>query len=221
MKLQSDTIDILKNFSGIYESLRIKPGNKLVTKTPGNNMLAVAITKDHFPKDAALYEINKFLGVLSLMQEPELDFQDTKVVVTSNGHTINYGYCPPDQVKAPDRDELKGDYPIEFAITADALQKIVRATSILKLTAIAIVGNGETLTLEALHDKNPIADTYRIEVGPVENTFKYVIDLDLISKLLSRDYMVAVSTAGFVRFQASDVTYWIAANRNASSKGDL
>lgn len=221
MKLASETIDILKNFSGIYQSIAIKPGNQLVTKTPGNNMLVSASIKDSFPSEVYIYELNKFLGVMSLMNEPELEFEQTHLTVKSGDHSVFYPYCLPDEVKSPDRDSLDGPLPVEFAMTADALQKIVRATTVLKLDAIAIIGDGETIALQALHRKEARADTYRIEAGTTDKEFKFVLELDLVNKILARDYMIAVSPKGFVRFKAEDITYYIAPDRNTSNKGTL
>lgn len=221
MKLGSETIEILKNFSGIYGSIAIKPGNQLATKTPSNSMLVVASLKDTFPSEVYIYELNKFLGVMSLMNDPELDFAQTHLTVKSGDHSVFYPYCTPDEVKSPDRDSIAGPVSVEFEIKADALKKIVQATTVLKLDAIAIIGDDETIALQALHRKEARADTYRIEAGTTDKTFKFVLELDLINKLLLRDYTIAVSPKGFVRFTAEDVTYYIAPDRNTSNKGDL
>ena len=76
MKLNEQTIAVLKNFSEINQSLEFKTGNLLRTVSPQKNILASAEVPDKFPVEFSVYELNKFLGVHGLMTNPEL-FQNT------------------------------------------------------------------------------------------------------------------------------------------------
>ena len=71
MKLSVDTVNILKNFSLINPSIAFKAGNSLSTMSPQRSVMARADLDDHFPSDGAIYDLSRFLGVISLFETPE------------------------------------------------------------------------------------------------------------------------------------------------------
>jgi len=77
MKLSEKTLNILKNFSSINQSILVKQGNQLRTISVAKNILAEAEIKEDFPRDFAIYDLNQFLNGLSLHQDPEMDFSQT------------------------------------------------------------------------------------------------------------------------------------------------
>ena len=62
MKLSENTLAILKNFSGINNSILVKSGNKLRTISVAKNILAEAEIIEEFPKNFAIYDLSKFLN---------------------------------------------------------------------------------------------------------------------------------------------------------------
>ena len=59
MKLSDNTVQILKNFSGINQSLQFKQGNTLKTISPLKTIFVEATINENFPKEFALYDLNK------------------------------------------------------------------------------------------------------------------------------------------------------------------
>ena len=57
MKLSENTLAILKNFSGINNSILVKSGNKLRTISVAKNILAEAEIIEEFPKNLSLIHI--------------------------------------------------------------------------------------------------------------------------------------------------------------------
>ena len=76
MKISNKTLDVLKNFSEINQSILIKKGKKLKTVSALKNILAHAEVEEDFPQDFAIYQLNEFIGVLSTMNYPDLTFHD-------------------------------------------------------------------------------------------------------------------------------------------------
>ena len=72
MKLSEKTLNILKNFSSINQSILVKQGNQLRTISVAKNILAEAEIKEDFPRDFAIYDLNQFLNGLSLHQDLSL-----------------------------------------------------------------------------------------------------------------------------------------------------
>ena len=104
MKLSKDTIEVLKNFYDINQSIVVKKGNKLKTVNTLKNILAHATVKEDFSKDFAIYDLSKFLGLLSALEDPELEFNEKYVTVLSKLQKTNYRYVDIDYVVKPEKD---------------------------------------------------------------------------------------------------------------------
>jgi hypothetical protein len=69
MKLSNDTLNVLKNFASINQSIMFKKGKTLKTVSGGKNVLAEATINEEIPADFGVYNLNEFLSVLSLHKE--------------------------------------------------------------------------------------------------------------------------------------------------------
>ena len=69
MKLSKETVGLIKNFAGINSNLLLKSGNKLATISAQKNVMADAVVTETFP-DFGIYDLNEFLGALSLLESP-------------------------------------------------------------------------------------------------------------------------------------------------------
>jgi len=83
MKLSSDTLNVLKNFSTINGNILVKKGSKLSTISASKSVLAQANIKDNFPKDFCVYDLNQFLSVQGLFKDGEIDFTDSNILFKS------------------------------------------------------------------------------------------------------------------------------------------
>ena len=61
MKLSKSTLDILKNFSNINQSICFKEGTELSTLSIQKNILSRAVVEEKFPKNFAIYDLSEFL----------------------------------------------------------------------------------------------------------------------------------------------------------------
>ena len=108
MKLSTNTIQVLKNFATINQNLVIKEGNEINTMSAMKNIVAKATVEETFPKQVAIYDLNEFLGCLSLFKNPILTFNDTSVTITEendgNGDSLEYMYSDPSVVTTPSKD---------------------------------------------------------------------------------------------------------------------
>ena len=72
MKLSKQSIEILKNFNTINSNLHIVPGRDQVTVSPMKNIMVEAKFEEDFPVEFAIWDLSKFLGTLSLFEDPLL-----------------------------------------------------------------------------------------------------------------------------------------------------
>ena len=63
MKLSEKTLNLLKNFSSINQSILFKKGSSLRTISVMKNILAEAQIDEDLPKDFGIYDLNQFLNL--------------------------------------------------------------------------------------------------------------------------------------------------------------
>jgi hypothetical protein len=88
MKLSTNTLSVLKNFSIINEGIYVKKGNVVETISKQKNILARAELPESFDNEFGIYDLNKFLGVISLQKDnPEIEFDDKHTQRWGGGFT--------------------------------------------------------------------------------------------------------------------------------------
>lgn len=210
MKFDVKTIEILKNFSVINTSILFKPGNVISTVSPLKNFLARATVDITIPKEFAIYELTKFLGIISIMPDADIEFGDKQLNIKNDKSTLRYTYASPSMITASPYTQLTiEDKLAQFELPYSTLSTIVKAANILELPSIGISSEDGVITVKAFNSEDETSNTYRVDVGSTSNTFNVMFDVDRL-KLLNRDYTVSVSDGGFVQFSASDIDYWVA-----------
>lgn len=211
MQLSEETLNIIKNFSSINQSILFRPGNVIRTIEPSKSIFARATVAETFPMECAIYELRKFLGVLSLFSNPDIQFGDKQLKISEGKRSIRYTYADPNAIVAPpDKDVVLPSEDVVFKITSDDFQGIVRAANILGVKNVVVLGDGSKISLSAMEVKNPSTDNYSVDVGDTDKNFKIVFSVDNLVKLLSKDYTVTVCAKGITRFESDDVTYYVA-----------
>ena len=76
MKFSNETLSVLKSFTSINKSILMKPGGILKTITPEKTLIAIAEIGDEIPSEACVYDLSRFLSILSLYNDPDVEFGD-------------------------------------------------------------------------------------------------------------------------------------------------
>lgn len=218
MKLDQRTVHILKNFSVINPSLVFKEGDTLTTVSPQKTIMATAKIAEKIPKQFAIYDLSRLLGVLSLFEQPDIDIKDSNMTISSGQQKVNYTFADPRMIVTSDAKSVNMPDPeIEFTLTTDNLQRVLKALGVMQLPEIAVTGEDGQMYLEALDSKNPSSDNYRIHLKDTEHEFRMIIKAENI-KVMGGNYNVKISSRGIAEFKGDDVTYWIATESTSSFK---
>lgn len=210
MKLSARTLHLLKNFSTINPSIVLKPGGVAATISPNKTILARASISDEIPNVVAIYNLSRFISTMSLFENPNLDFGDKSVRISDGNRSVVYHYADASIIMVPPEKQIKlPSNDAECFITNKDFQNITKALSVLGLPEIAIVGDGENISLEAIDTKNPTADTFSIVVGQSSNVFRAIFKSENL-KIMDGDYTVTISSKGISQFVGTEVSYWIA-----------
>tara|TARA_Y100000592_G_C5406794_1_gene286084 strand:- start:83 stop:742 length:660 start_codon:yes stop_codon:yes gene_type:complete len=212
MKLSDKTVGILKNFSTINQNILIKEGSKLRTMSTMKNILAEANVSEAFPADFGIYDLNEFLGVLTLAKDADLNFDNQAFLTADSGPTkIKYMYSDPSILTVPPETFNAPETDVDFSVPQDFLSNVLKASAVMQLPDITITSNGNPgVDVTATDLKNTSSNNYTqvldIDRAPFECRFK-AENL----KMISGDYDVRVSTtAGVSHWVGTDVSYWIA-----------
>ena len=225
MKLSKHTLNMLKNFSDINMSIEIKEGNILRTVSVQKNILAQAELEDSFPQDFAIYELNRFLGAVSLFDDPEFQFNGKSANIGTTKHSVDYVYCDPSMIVTPPENNITFPDPeVKFTLSQDALSQIMKASNVLGTPEIAIEGGphpNDVIRLKALDVSNDSTDTFKVVLDEKSgHTFRFVFKPENM-KMIPGNYDVDVSSKGISHFtlQGQKLEYWIATESTSSFGG--
>ena len=213
MKITQRTGQVLKNFSTINPTLSVTKGNTIRTVSQNKTVLAQAMVQEEFPRDFAIYDLSEFLGVVSLFDEPDFNFDTYYVSISDdNNASSQYFYADRSMVTIPpDKAMSLPDEPIKFVLGDKVLKHLLQAASVMGLPELIISGDGETIKVLATNTKNTTAHQFSYEVGKTSEQFKVVFKVDNL-KLIAGTYDVTISTQRLAQFTLTDgsLAYWIA-----------
>jgi hypothetical protein len=215
MKLSKETVGLIKNFAGINSNLLLKSGNKLATISAQKNVMADAVVTETFP-DFGIYDLNEFLGAMSLFEDPELTFNDKWVTIEQGGNSIKYFAADASVLTAPQKAITFPEAEIEFPMSANMLSMIQRTASVLRASDVSIVGDGSTIAVVVGDKKNATGNSYNSAVGATEKKFKVNLKVENL-KMIPGDYQVSISSKKISRFKgAGDLVYYVAVEADST-----
>ena len=219
MKINKDTLDTLKNFSDINMSIEVKAGNTLRTVSVQKNILAQAEVETTFPQDFAIYEVNRFLGAISLFDNPDFEFGEKSVRIGNDRNSLNYVYCDPSMIVTPPENNITVPDPeVRFKLSQDSLSRVMKAGNVLGTPEI-VVESGSPMTVRAMDSQNDSSDTFHVNLDEsTDKTFRFVFKIENF-KMVPGDYDVEISSKGIAKFSQNQLQYWIATESSSTYGG--
>ena len=214
MKLSNETIDVLKNFSSINQNILIKEGNKVRTMSTMKNILGEADIAESFPKGFGIYDLNEFLGVLTLAKDPELEFGNESYLTIRGGLSkVSYFFSDPSILVTPPETFNAPETDVSFQVTREAMANVTKASAVMQLPDLVFTGTSEGVTMAVTDMKNSTSNQFEESwehEGDKAFQFNYKIEN---LKMIPGNYDVDVSTTALVsRWNNQDkpIDYWIA-----------
>jgi len=218
MKFSEFTNTVLKNFSSINPSITIKPGNVIRTISPQKTVMAMAKLDDEFPSEACIYDMSRFLSLCSLYKDPEIEFNDNHFIISEDKRKTKYVFADPSMViSPPEKDINLPSEDVTVSVSWDDLQSVIKASGVLQLPEIAFVGADGACSLQAIDSDNPSSDTFGVQLGETDDTFKLIIKTENL-RLLPQQYNVTLSSKGISKFDSEKVSYYIAIESKSDYK---
>jgi len=223
--LSEKTLAILKNFAGINSNILIKPGNTLTTVSHMKNILAEAEIEETFDREIAIWDLNQFLGTISLFDKPSFEFDENHVIISgNNGSSVRYFYSAPNLITAPSKKITMPEVAVDFELRQRDLIELQKAAAVLGLPDLCVQADGDSLVMSALDKKaSNSSNTYSIELGELphgDHDFKFFFKVENL-KMITGDYDVSIAKQVVSHFthKTSGVQYWIALESDSVYNG--
>ena len=225
MKLSDDTINVLKNFSGINQSLQFKAGNTLRTISPLKTIFVEATVGETFSKEFALYDLNKLLAKVSLYKGADVSFGDDKITIaTENKKKSDYiKYCSPKVIVTPPEKSISlGVADCSFSLSQEDIDWMKKSAGISGSPNFIFESDGETVHFIATDVKDDSSDQSKIEIGAGNGTKFHVVMKVENFKLMDGSYEVSIAKKGLACFKHTSVAinYFIAIEAASSTFGE-
>ena len=220
MKVSEKTINLLRNYANINQSIEFREGNILKTVSPLNTILASVEVEEKFPRTFPIYELNRFLGTLALFQNPELDFTDNGVIISDDNHKATYRYCGSSSMfqTPPEKNITFPDAEVSFKLSQEQFKKTINAANTLGLPEVIVEGNGSDIQLVVSDTANTSSDIFSTPVGTTDKTFRMIFKTENLNKIMEGTYDVSLSSKRISHFkrEGDSLQYWIALEQNST-----
>ena len=219
-KLSKKTLDLLKNFSAINASLYMEAGNTLWTISPSGTLCVVAKIDETIDAKFGIFDLPKFLGAISLFNNPEFEFEDKYVTISGHDNSsVKFYYCELKLIekivknynKIPKLKNVK----YEFDITSRQIADLHRMANILELENLAIEAKDDGVNIKVFDKTNKSANMFNIYKadGTVndDETTQILTLSEYLKDIYPGDYSVSVSdTMTCWKHKNMDIQYIIA-----------
>lgn len=215
MKIDINTVNVLKNFAKINPSIIVQEGNVLKTISPNKTIMAKATVPTEFNKRFAVYDLNRFLSVLSLYNDPDLEVDEKFIYMKDSSEQGKYQLSDENTiVKAPEKEINLPSVDVNFTLKNEDLTKVEKAAGVYGLPEIVVFGDGSKVYLKAADSKNPGSE-YSVHIGDTDKVFNAVFKFENI-KILPGDYQVTISSKGISKFVGVEAEYFIAVEQHST-----
>jgi len=222
MELCENTLNVLRNFSGINQNIMIRSGNNIKTMSETRNMIATANVSEQFTKDFGIYDLNEFIGVMGLVDTPSLKFEDDFVIVSdSSGRSkIKYFYAAEETLTTATKDVNMPEADVKFTLDNDTLNRLKKAASTLGHSEVSIKAKDGVLSLSVVENQNATSNAFSIDIDgefKQDAVFNFIISISNL-KILPGDYDVEISSKLITQFKNKELplTYWIALEKSST-----
>lgn len=227
MKLSSDTQSMLKNFASINSNLVVKEGNTIRTIAEAKNIIAKATVSEQFDTSFGVYDLNEFLGVMSMFDDPDINISDDSAYaqIKQDRRSVKYFFSDPSILTTPAKDIQLPSSDVTFTLSQEDMNSVRKAASTLGVSDLVVTGEegGTGLTLLVTDVKDPTSNSFNVDIDectrPTE-PFKFVFNIANF-KVVNGDYHVSITKQLISHLKNTSIPleYWIALEKNSTFGG--
>lgn len=215
MKISPRTLQILKVFAGINSNVLLTEGNKIRTYSAAKTVYAEAEVEETFPVNFGIYDLNQFLGVVGLFQEPSVEFEETAATIRAGKNEVRYLPADESALIVPKKAFVPTEPLVQFTLEPTDLNSVIKAAGVLKAPYVSFIGENGFVSLVA-HDKTNVnSNNFSVEVAESSIDFEYHVKTEFLTKLLAEKFDVHVLDKNRLLFNGDGKLYMIAADTDS------
>lgn len=222
MKISKETIDLWKNFSTINPSVYVESGSLIQTTSPYGNVFAFADVDEFFDTPFGIYELSRFLNIISMMPDPEFDFSEKSVEISSGKHSVKYQYADKSMIihqKVDPAHVTSFSGTLNFTMTKNDVVVLRKAAALLDMPEAQFECTEGKVIVRAIDLDNGTIDDWTTVITTTDQEDSGPITFSFDSlKLMDGDYDVCLdpnSSFGVFKGKQTPVTYAV------SVRGDV
>jgi len=223
MNISKETLEALKNFSEINQSLVLKEGQTQKTVALAKNILAEVTLKDTFPKTVGIYDLSELLSILSIMPDADVEFGETSMIISDGNMKTKFVYSDVSNIhpEVPDKniDEIMPEHAVEFMLSANTLSSALKMSGVMALEDLQFTKVDGKLVLRVTDLSSSSSNSSDLEICDMDDTaeFSFNFKAERLEKLMADDYAVKISKNFVSRFvgQNLDSDYLISLEQSS------
>lgn len=184
----------------------IKSGSKLNTISAAKTVYASAKVTETFPQEFGIYDLNEFLGSLTLFNDPEIEFESKYVSLIEGEEEMKYFGADSSVLTAPSKELKVPPADVEFNLSAEQVNKIMKTCGVIRAQDVTISGNGTKIKIVVGDKKNATSNSFSMVVGDTDYKFVAHMKVDNL-KFIPGDYKVELSSKKIAKFSNDFVEY--------------
>lgn len=222
MKISKQTRSILTNYSTINSNLFVEAGNQIRTMSPSRSIVSDVTVEEEFPVSFGLYDLNRFLRVLSLFSDPDLDFHDSYVVISEGNKSTLVRFSEPSLLSYPKKHIADLDYDVQFNLDKGSFENILKMANVMDLPDLIIRNSEKDDTKAEIvlvdlgktnNDEQSDKSTIEVELKTTSMGEKFRFHLAVEDlRMIPDDYTIQMSNQNLSKFTSQNVgpVYWLA-----------
>lgn len=212
--LTRETIEVLGNFVQINPSIIVCAGSEIRSISNLEHILAKYKCTEVFPTEFAIYDLSEFLNVVSLFENPILEFDNEQYVTIRSGSKYSKYYFSNPEItlkRAPNTDVKFPGADIQFALAESDVKGIRKASNILDLEDINIASDNTDIRVSLIDTEDETNNTYE-QVFQGDSTGDFSVNIKMENLVvLPGDYTLSICAKGMSEWRDNnrDLVYYI------------
>jgi hypothetical protein len=218
MLVSTKTYNVLKNFHGINTGFAFRKGKLQSSISVDEDILVEATLEEEVPVDIGIYDLSKFIGNLTNLDNPTLDFDPKRILISDKDTTITYFPCSISLLKTPGKDvnTVLDTVEMTFELPQGIFTKALRIADTNSSDRIMFERKDNKLFVRSFDSKDATNPTAQLFISDdAGNDVKITFDVSLLKKLMDQTYDVAINSkdygVGIFTSQDKSIKYVVSA----------
>lgn len=222
MKMSKKSIEVFKYFSSLSPSILVREGKVLRARNGAKTIAAKAILDDSFPEEFVIYSIPEFLKTINLFNEPEIEFNETHMIIQEGNLKVRYMYANKELYQnAPNNEDFvptNVKWGLVLSLDKTELMNIQKSSNVLNLNTVSFTQSGIVVYNDKNKDSNNFKMNYSSElVFTGEHPEQFEINfptenLDVYEGNYELSFFCSARTGVKLTNEEDNVTIWLASN---------